>query len=413
MRARLVLTVWYVVALTLALAACGDLAGDDEPLIVVATSAPADRDFVTYEHPSGVFVLRMPPDWVAGDLPDPNGVRVQFTSLEGDQAMTRLSAYVVNTGQPMTPEALAQAVDAYQPPDDMAAYNWSELDRVGQRDGSQRIRGVRTYPALGPRSMNIFLQGDGAFFSALEVDVTGADEETLHTLRTVINTFRVNVDAELEVGVVQQARVGVTSFSGVVAFNGYTAWTDRDGTFHITGEVINTTASPLEALRLSAVLYDSQDRRLAEQSDILSMDVLGPGQGAPFDLRFEEGKPPTTVRYDLNVAARDALYAVETFYGTDNFVVANDEAVYNDRGNLVVRGELANVGPSLATAVKIIVAIWNDQGQVVATETVFVPKTQLVPQEATTFEVTFYELGGAAVTYTLTVAGTVGEVPPG
>ena len=162
--------------LALLLAACGTGGAQiDDPLILVATPVPPDANFVGYTHPSGVFSLRLPPDWIAGDLPDPNGVRVQFTSIEDSQAVTRLSVYVVNTGQPMTAEAFAQATNAYQPPEDVAGYAWTEIERAAQRDGSRRITGVRTYPVLGPRSLNIFLQGDGAFFSALEADVTDID----------------------------------------------------------------------------------------------------------------------------------------------------------------------------------------------------------------------------------------------
>jgi hypothetical protein len=194
----------------------------------------------------------------------------------------------------------------------------------------------------------------------------------------------------------------------VIGFNGYMAWTDQDGVFHLTGEAINTTPNPLGAIRLSGVLYDAQGRRLAEQSDILWVDVLGSGQGAPFDLRFEGGRPATAVRYELNVAAREAdEYALQDFYGPDNFVVANDEAAYVG-GTLVVRGELANVGPQVAQRVQVVIAIWDDQGHVVAAETLFVSKPQLVPQEAVAFEVPFYQLGGSALTYTLTVVGTTG-----
>lgn len=389
------------------LSACGGSVTSNDPVFVVATPVPPDAGFVTYEHPSGVFSVRTPPEWVAGELPDPDGVRVQFTTLEGDQAVTRLSVYIVNTGEPMTPEAFAQAANAYQPPEDLASYGWQELGRADQRDGSRRIVGVRTYPMLGPRALNIFLQGVGAFFAALEVDVTEADTATLDTLTAVINTFRVNPDTELAVGAVQQAVAGVTSFTGVVGFNGYYAWTDSDGVFHLTGEAVNTTPYPLEAVRLSGVLFDAQGRRLVEQSDILPLDVLGPGQGAPFDLRFEGGKPPNAVRYELNVAGREAEYALQSFYGPENFVVANDYADYSTQGHLVVRGELANVGPSIAEAVKIVAAIWDDQGHIVATETLFIAKPRLVPQEAVSFEVPFYELGGPAVTYTLTVLGTV------
>jgi hypothetical protein len=232
---------------------------------------------------------------------------------------------------------------------------------------------------------------------------------TLDKLRAVVNTFSINRAAELSVGTVEQAAAGVTSYSGVVGFHGYLAWMDRDGVFHITGEVVNTTPNPLEAVRLSGVLYDSQSRRLAEQSDIISVDVLASGQSAPFDLRFEGGKPATAVRYELNAAARDANYMVPAFYGPENFAVANEKSLYNDQGHLVIQGELANIGPSVAQAVRVVVAIWDDLGQVVASETVYISKPQLVPQEAAAFEVTFYELGGPAVRYTLTVLGTVGQ----
>lgn len=401
-------SILLLIVLALVAGGCGtgDIQSND-PVFVVASPVPPDAGFITYRHSSGVFTLRMPPDWIAGELPDPNGVRVQFTDLENDQAVTRLSVYIVNTGQPMTPEAFAEAANAYQPPKDLASYAWQEFSRSDMRDGSRRLTGVRTYSMLGPRTLNIFLQGDGAFFSAVEVDITGADAAMLDTLASVANTYHVNTSAEVAVGTVQQASASVTSYTGVIGFNGYNAWTDRSGVFHLTGEAVNTTPRPLEAVRLSGVLFDAQGRRLAEQSDILSMDVLGPGQGAPFDLRFEGGKPATAVRYELQVAGREAEYALRDFYGPENFVVANDEAVYNAQNVLVIRGQLANTGPSMAEAVKVIVAIWDDQGRVVAAETVFITQARLVPQEAVTFEVPFYEIGGPALTYTLSVIGTV------
>ncbi|MBI5961338.1 MAG: hypothetical protein HY866_21545 [Chloroflexi bacterium] len=405
---------WIIAAaaVMLLLAGCRN-AQNNDPVFVVATPVPPDAGYVTYQHSSGVFTLRIPPDWIANELPDPNGARVQFTSLESEKAVTRLSVYVVNTGQPMTPEGFAAAVSAYQPPADVADLEWQEISRADQRDGSRRLAGVRNYPMLGPRSLNIFLQGDGAFFSALEIDVTDIPTEKIETVMAVINTYRINRDANLTVGKIAQAAAGVTSSSGVIGFHGYMAWTDRSGVFHLTGEAVNTTPNSLEAVRLSGVLYDLQERRLDEQSDILSMDVLGPGQGAPFDLRFEGGKPPAAVRYELNIAGRAADYALQTFYGPDNFTVLNDQANYTGQGYLIVSGQLANTGPSIAEAVKVIVAVWDDQGRVVAVETVFLPNPQLVPQEAANFEVPFYELGGSAVTYTLAVTGTVAGTEAG
>lgn len=410
---RVLLLLLLAVLLVPLLSACGGGLQSNDPVFIVASPQPLDAGFVNYRHSSGVFTLRIPPDWIAGELPDPGGVRVQFTTVEGNEAITRLSIYIVNTGAPMTPEGFAGAVAAYQPPDDLAAYGWDEVDRTVMRDTSHRITGIRLYPMLGPRQLNIFLQGNGAFFSALEVDVTDADQATLETLTAVVNTFTINTDAEVTVGTVQQAAAGATSYTGVIGFNGYHTWTDGDGVFHITGEAVNTTPYPIEAVRISGVLYDAQGRRLAEQPDILTVDILNSGQGAPFDLRFEGGKPVTTVRFELNVAARDAEYALDTYYGPENFRTANVEATYNAQNVLVVRGDLANIGPDIAESVKVVVALWDDQGRVVGAETLYVNKPQLVPQEAITFEVPFYQVGGPAITYTLTVLGQRGEPEAG
>ncbi|MEP0762009.1 MAG: hypothetical protein HRF48_04655, partial [Chloroflexota bacterium] len=83
--------------LALTLAACGGSVRSNDPVFVVASPVPPDAGFVTYRHASGAFSLRIPPGWIAGELPDPEGVRVQFTTLEGTAAVTRLSVYVVNT----------------------------------------------------------------------------------------------------------------------------------------------------------------------------------------------------------------------------------------------------------------------------------------------------------------------------
>ena len=391
-------------------AACSPRSVGGSPVIQMATPIPPDAGFVTYRHPTGVFTLRTPRGWIAGDLPDRSGVRVQFTTVEDGQAVARLSVYIVNTGQPMTPEAFAQAANAYQPPADLASFAWEERDRIDLPDGSRRLTGVRTYPTLGARALNIFLQGNGTFFSALELDITDAAHEQLETLQTVVNTFRVNPDAELAIGTVQQAAAGVTSSSGVIAFNGAHEWTDPDGALHLTGEAINTGYFPLEAIRLSGVLFDAQGRRLAEQSDILSVDVLAPGQAAPFDLRFEGGRPASFARYELHAAAREADFLLASFYGPENFAVANDEAIFNAQQQLVIRGQVANIGPQAAEQVKVIVSIWDDAGRVVGAETLFLAQPQLVPQEAASFEVPFFALGGPAMSYTLTVVGVI--APP-
>lgn len=404
MKIRFKIIVLLFTLSTLGLSACQDNPDDNAPLVIVATSAAPDAGFYTYRHESGVFSIRIPPNWVADNLPDPNGVRVQFSNLEGTESVVRLTVYVVNTGTPMTREGFLNAAAAYQPPEDVANYGWQLIeDPIDQSDGSRRLVGVRTYPTIGPRAMNIFLQGNGSYFSALETDVTDADENLINTLAAVVNTYRVNSSVALQIGEV----TGVTSFTGVIGFDSYTAWSDSDGGFNITGRVVNNADYAVEAVRLTGYLFDSRSNRLSEKSSILTTDILAPGEGAPFRLRFDGGRPSTVVRYELHAAARASEDTVlRNFYDKSNFTVQSNDPFYNESGFLVVSGQLSNNGSRLVKLIKVVVSIFDDQNNIVATETVFIDKDQLLPGEAGSYEVVMYDVGGPAIRYELNVMGT-------
>lgn len=374
-----------------------------EPLIQVATPNAPDAGFVTYQHQTGVFTIRVPPSWIPNELPDANGARVEFSTLEGQESIVRLSVYVINTGTALTREAFLQTTNNYLPPEDLASYEWQALEApIDQADGSRRVVGVRYYPSIGSRALNIFLQANGRYFSALEADVTTIDENTLSTLQTVINTFRVNADVFIQEGAV----VSGVAATGNISFEGYAHWVDKDGGFNITGFVKNNQETSVEAVRLTGYVFDARNNRLSEESSILTQDVLHPGEYAPFRLRFEGGQPSTAVRYELEAAARIADFSLRNFYGGENFTKPDPEVTYNDNGNLVFRGILSNGGTRLVRNVKIIVSLINEQGQVIGTETQFINKDQLLPGEVDNYEIVVYDLGGAPFRYEMTVMGT-------
>ncbi len=377
-----------------------------QPLVIIATPSALDANFQTYQHASGVFSLRIPPQWIPDELPADGGLRIQFTSIEGSERVVRLSISVINTGHPLTAEAFIQAVNAYQPPPDLAQIPWAPTsDLAAMPDGSVRLAGIRAYPTLGTRALNIFLQGNGSYFSALEVDVTDIPPDVLQTLLAVVNTYRVNPTMPLNVGEVTQA--GIVAASGVVEFLNYWHWSDINGGFNLTGQVKNNADSALEAIRLTAYLYDSEGNQLAQHADVLPYEVLASGELAPFRLRFDTGRPSTAVRYEIHVAARTVESNRQDVGNSQYFLIGEDQALYNSSDNLVIRGLVQNNHTQLASNIRITATVFNEQGQVVATETTFIPRETLVPNEASPFEVTLYDLGGNAFRYTLTAHGNL------
>jgi hypothetical protein len=194
----------------------------------------------------------------------------------------------------------------------------------------------------------------------------------------------------------------------VVEFASLNAWTDRNNGFEVAGQIVNNAPLALEFVRITAQLYDAQNRLLTEQDDFVSSDLVLPGEYAPFSIVFSDGLPPGTVRYDLHASARYTDFSARTFYGPDNFALTSD-ANFDESGLLVVSGQVRNEGNLTANLVKVIVTVFDAQQRVIATDTTLVDEQQLAQGDSSTYSVTFVELGGTPNTFLVTAQAIIQE----
>ncbi len=373
-------------------------------VVVVATPAPPDAAFQTYLHPTGVFSIRLPPDWAVNDLSTPQALYVEFSPPGAFRPP--LTVYLLNTGAPLTAEAFERAVADYQAVyhPDLARY--VSQARAIQADGSWLVPALLRTEA-GVVQLNTFFEREGSLFAAMEVRLPADDPALFAALDTIIDTFTLNPDADLSAGQIAQPAAPVDqAATGVVGFAGLYTWADGQGGFHINGQAVNNDVAALEFVRVTAYLFDAAGNRLAELSDFAASDVLEPGQRAPFSMHFVGGKPPAAVRYELHAAARHAGYAAENYYGPSNFTIV-DQADFDARGHLVVGGTVTNTGPFNANFVKITVTLFDEQGRVVAIDTTFAQQQELAPGQSAAYQITFFELGGSATRYLSTAQATL------
>ena len=372
-------------------------------VVVVATPIPRDASFRTYRHPSGVFSLRLPPDWSVRDVSRNDAIRVEFSPP--NNTGLPMTVYIVNTGSVLDASSLLKEIDSYQTTVNGDATLYKEVSRNAQGDGSWRLTGVRQTP-IGPRQLNTFLQADKSFFSAIETDITGLNDSAMQTLQVVINTFRVDPTVNLQAANLQPLLgASVVTSSGVLVFGGLYSWTNSQGVFIVNGIVTNMSGGSLEAVRITAVLLDAQDNVLSEQANVLPGEVLEDKATSPFSISFRNGKPSQAVRYELRGVARNAEFAVKTYLGQGNFLLANDKASYNAGGLLTVEGDVVNKTQALAKFVRATVTIFDEQSRVIATDSVFLSKPDLLPGEPSHFAVTFYEIGGNVNRYVIAIEG--------
>lgn len=373
------------------------------PTVLVATPVPPDSTFHTYRYPNGAFSIRLPADWSVRDVSRGNAVRVEF-SPPGNTGLP-MTVYVVNTGTVLDAPSLLDAINKYQSVVNGDASVYTEASRNAQGDGSWRLAGIRQ-TSIGPRQLNTFLQADKSFLTAIEVDITGADETRLNLFRTIINTYRADPTAVLTANPLSSAPdLGVNTSSGSITFAGMFAWTDSSGSFNINGELGNASDTALEAVRVTALLYDDQNRVLAEQGDVIASDVVAPNDSASFSIRFRTGKPSQAVRYELQASGRNAEYNLQNYLGPESFIKGNEKASYNAAGYLVISGDVVNQTKQPAHSIRVTITVRDEQNHIVGAENAFIEKPDLLPGDTSHYEVTFYQLAGNAARFITKIEG--------
>ncbi|MBE7511762.1 MAG: DUF3426 domain-containing protein [Anaerolineales bacterium] len=371
--------------------------------VQVATPIPPDANFRTYRHPSGVFSLRLPPDWAVRDVSHGGVIHVEF-SASGSAGLP-VAVYIVNTGTVLSAAALLDSMDRFLVLINPKPDSYHELSRNAQGDGSWRVVGVRQTP-IGARTLNTFFQANGAYLAALEADISDLEGGAMATLRAVINTLRIDPSAVITASDLRAVvEGGSVDTPGVLRFDNLYAWTTPTGEYVINGVVTNTGTTPLEAIRITALLFDASNTVLETASNVVATEIVPAGGTAPFSIRFRNGRPTQAVRYELQGAGRYAEYAVSSYLGDDQFIRGNDRASYNANGHLVIVADVVNRTQQAAYFVKAIVTVFDDASQVIAADSVFLNKAALLPGEVGRFEITFPELGGSALRYTITVEG--------
>jgi hypothetical protein len=373
------------------------------PALVAPLNAP-DSGYLTYRHPTGVFTIRLPSDWSIRDVSRESAVRVEF-SPPGNSGLP-LSVYVVNTGSVLDTPTLLNGINTYQ-----SAFNgnpalYTEISRNAQGDGSWRLVGVRQTP-IGLRQINTFFEADKAFLTVIEADLTDLSPERLTQTQTVINTYRVDTSAVLNAGAVAAIPADAiqNSASGSILFTSLFDWTDNTGGWNINGLLTNQSSAPIEAIRITAQLYDTAGRVLAEQANVVPNDVLLVNDTVPFTVRFRTGKPAQAIRYEIQASARGADYNLQNYLAPEQFIKGNEKATYNAQGFLSVSGDIVNAAKQPAKFIRVTVTVFDDQNQVVGVESAFAEKSELLPGDVTRYEVTFFQLAGSANRFLTKVEG--------
>jgi hypothetical protein len=155
----------------------------------------------------------------------------------------------------------------------------------------------------------------------------------------------------------------------------------------IIGEVMNRGQVPASQARVAAAIYDERGTMVDAAFTYARQEVMLPGDTAPFKLFIAEtGAPPA--RYELIAYAARA--------GDDEVRRMADVEVESFRSyttpldELVLVGEVTNVGRQHAVFVKVVASFYNEHGALLAVEWSYVWADVLAPGARSPFRIALY-----------------------
>lgn len=384
----------YWVCFLLLLGGCGGGA-----VVFAPTALPPDLSPLRYEHPSGAFSIVVPRTWPAYERNTPALALAAF-SVPGEFEPL-LTVAVMNLGEPPESSAFSDLINQYQQEVRPDQSRYTEQDRQAMGDGSWRLTGLRQTSGGLTQQVNTFIAQDGALISVIDA-VVPADASRLNELQAAINTLTVNREAALQSGPLTVLSAAAPTALEVINVS---TWTTPAGVFFITGEVTNLSSAPLSNVPVRAVLYTESGLGVAEAVDTIMGYTLPPGGFAPFSLRFGQGQPALTNRYEIFLGG-EAWQPGEAIpvYGGGQLSWTNESTV-TEQGQLFITGTVTNIGEQSAHHLRATVTVFDARRRVIAAGYTDITPEQLAPDQTIPYQIIVPEMGGEPANYIINIQG--------
>ena len=133
-----------------------------------------------------------------------------------------------------------------------------------------------------------------------------------------------------------------------------------DGSLHIVGEIQNDLKSPLNQVKVLAILYDSNGNIIESKETSTLVNTIMPTMKGPFDLIFTNINP-----YSVNYYSLDFNYSIGEPKG-QVIDISSSELKKDSHNNLIISGVVENNGELTANTVAVITTLYDKDGNVVS-----------------------------------------------
>ncbi len=385
---------FFLVTLVIVLAGCSSGA-----VVFAPTPLPPDFSAARYDHPSGAFSLSIPRNWSVYTQNTTTLATATFAAP--DSIQPEITIAVIKLGETLDSSGFSDLLNLYQAQIRSDVGKYTEQSRQAMGDGSWRMTGLRETAGGETEQVNTFIEQSDNLLGVIDVILPG-DTSQIADLQGIINTFQLHEETGLQAAELSSlVSVANASLDIIHLF----AWTTPTGVFFITGEVANNGSEVVTGIPVRAVLLTEDGLPTGEAIDTPMGHGLPPGEFAPFSLRFGQGQPALTTRFEVDLGSAEWQTNSEIVIYGANEMQWTDDSTFDTNGRLIISGSVINISQNTIRSPRAVVTVFDNAQHIIAAGFSDLSATQLAPDESADFQIIVPEIGGEPAQYIVNVQG--------
>ena len=174
------------------------------------------------------------------------------------------------------------------------------------------------------------------------------------------------------------------AFGEIIVENDQT-YIGNDGMMHIVGEIKNDSKSPVNKIKITAILTDENGIVIDEIDGKIMSNILMPGMKGSFDIITNERNIRESFDYDLGFEYKLAAPKNQVIE------VVSSEMKRDQLNNLIISGTIENNGEITANMINIVATLYDRDGKVLTVSKIQTQPDFLRAGEESHFVVPIYE----------------------
>ena len=174
------------------------------------------------------------------------------------------------------------------------------------------------------------------------------------------------------------------AFGEIVVQNDQT-YIGNDGTMHIVGEIQNNSKSPLNKIKILAVLTDENGNEVDKFEGKMLSNILMPGMKGGFDIIADKRITNDELSYNLEFDYKLAAPKSQVIN------IVSSELTRDQLNNVAISGTIENNGDITANMINVIATLYDRDGKVLTVSKIQTQPDFLRAGEESRFLVPIYE----------------------